>query len=70
MRAVEDRGRDACDDEADDDQYCAADASFVFGEAVGVEDLVEQGGEGVEGADVGGEGEEYDVEGWRAQHVA
>ena len=41
MCAVQHGRCDGCDHEADDDEHRAADSGFVFGEAVGVEDLVE-----------------------------
>jgi len=37
---------------------------FGFGEAVGLEDLVQEGGDGVEEADVDAEGDEDEVERW------
>lgn len=63
MRAVEDGGCACRGDEADEDEDGAADSRLVLCVAVGVEDLVCEGGEGVEEADVGGEGEQEDVEG-------
>lgn len=59
LGAVEDRGGDGGGDEADDDEYCAGDAGFFFGEAVGGKHLVEEGGDGVEEADVDGVGDEH-----------
>jgi hypothetical protein len=56
--AVCDWGDDGGRDEADDYEDCAGDAGFCFGEAVGAEDLVEEGGDAVEEADVDGEGDE------------
>lgn len=62
LEAVGDRGDDRRRDEADDDQDAAGDAGVGLGEAVRGEDLVQEGGDAVEEADVDGEGDEYEPE--------
>lgn len=59
---VEDRGRDGRGHEADDDEQGARDAGVGVRVAVGLHDLVEEGGDGVEEADVDGEGDEDEPE--------
>lgn len=59
LGSVEDGGGGSGGDETDDDENCAGDAGFFFGEAVGGEHLVEEGGDGVEEADVDGVGDEH-----------
>lgn len=60
--AIGDGGHYCGGEEAGDDEDCAGDAGVVFGEAVWTEDLVEQGGDAVEEADVDGEGGEDEPE--------
>lgn len=62
--AVDDGGGDCCRNEADENENGACDAGFGFGEGIRGEDLGEEGGEAVEEANVDGEGEENEVEGW------
>lgn len=68
MRFVGDGRGDGTCDEADDDEDGAADAGFVLGVAVWVQDLVEERGEGVEETGVDAKGEEDEVEGRCAEH--
>lgn len=56
--AVDQRRRQGRGDEADEDQEGAGDPGLGFGVVVRVENLVEQGGEGVEEGDVGPERED------------
>ena len=49
---VDDGRGDGCCDEADDDEQGAGDAGLGFGVGVGLEKLVDEGGEGVEEGDV------------------
>jgi len=64
MGAVENRGCDGCCHKANDDEEGAADASIGFGVGVRVEDLVEEGGDGIEEADVDAVGDENKDSGW------
>lgn len=59
LGSVEDGGGRGGGDETDDDEDCAGDAGFFFAEAIGGEHLVEEGGYGVEEADVDGIGDEH-----------
>lgn len=65
-------------DETDDDEDGAANAGLVVCEAVRHEDLVEETGDGVEDADVDGEGDEDEPyferadggsDGWEEWHL-
>ncbi|KAL9007347.1 MAG: hypothetical protein Q9173_007355, partial [Seirophora scorigena] len=58
LGAVDQRGGDGCGDEADEDEQGAGDARGRFREGVRGQDLREEGGDGVEEADIDGEGEE------------
>lgn len=60
--AVCEGGEDGGGDEADDDEDPACDAGLSFGEVVGGEDLVDEGGDAVEEADVDAEGDEDEPE--------
>lgn len=62
LEAVCDRGDDCGRDEPDDDEDPAGDAGVGLGEAVRGEDLVQEGGDAVEEADVDGEGDEDEPE--------
>lgn len=55
-------GDDCGGGETDEDEEGAGDAGVGFGEAVRLEDLVEEGGDAVEETDVDAEGEEDDPE--------
>ena len=59
---VDEGRRDGGGDEADYYQKGTGDAGVGLGVAVGLEDLVEEGGEGVEEADVDAEGESDEEE--------
>lgn len=58
LGAVDDGGGDCGGDKADEDEQRAGDAGFGFREGVRGENLREEGGDGVEEADVDGEGGE------------
>lgn len=63
MCAVDDGAHDGAADEASENEDGTADAGFVFRVAVGIEDLVEETGNGVEETHVDAKGDEDDVEG-------
>ena len=60
--AVHDGRRDGGGDQSDEDEHRARDAAFRLREAVGRQDLREEGGERVEEADVDAKGDEEEVE--------
>ena len=70
MRAIYNGTDNRTSDETRYDEDGAADAGFVLGVAVWIQDLVHEAGEGVEEADVDAEGEEDNVEGGGAEHEA
>lgn len=63
VRAVRDGRQDGRRHEPHDDEQAAGDAGVGFAVVVGREDLVDEGGEGVEEADVDGERDENQDEG-------
>lgn len=69
MRAIENRGRNRRRYKTHDNKDSATDTGFVFFKAVRIQDLIEEGGEGVEEADVDAECDEEDVEGGASHDV-
>lgn len=57
LRAIQNGRRDSGGDKTDDDEDGAANAGLVIREAIRDQDLVEKTGDGVEDADVDGEGD-------------
>ncbi len=67
LAPVDNGACDGCSNETGDNEYGARDSGFGFGEAVGKEYLVYDGGDGVKEADVDEEGDENHIE-FRKRH--
>ena len=70
MRAIDNGTHDGASDEADEEEYPAAQPRLFFRISVRIEDLVQERGKDVEEADIGAECDKGKVERWRAEHVA